>query len=256
MEYGTMKERQTDVIFNRKRCFVHSPFTLIELLVVIAIIATISTMVCVAIFHARSSGDRSVCFSNLRQVGLMHLQYADSNQGLFCPAWDETFCQWDSDSNYEEGGFLSRSVREAGDANNTELFSCPSAKKKFREQKYAPKFAGYGYNYMLSFASHRDFPPKFRWVSPAKVTQPGRVVIAADAAVMWSADEVGPTSFLNQPSSGTGGYADFRHNDMANAVFVDGHCEAREMQKSGRQNGESLGYLSEDDSAYDPFFRK
>ena len=255
MVYGKMKESHAEAI-NRRERIVRSPFTLIELLVVIAIISTISSMVCVAIFHARSSADRAVCFSNLRQVGLMHLQYADSNQGLFCPAWDETFCQWDSDSNYEEGGFLSRSVREAGDANNTELFSCPSAKKKFREQKYAPKFAGYGYNYMLSFASHRDFPPKFRWVSPAKVSRPGRVVIAADAAVMWSADEVGPTSFLNQPSSGTGGYADFRHNDMANAVFVDGHCEAREMQKSGGQNEESLGYLSEDDSAYDPFFRK
>lgn len=231
-------------------------FTLIEMLVVVAIIATLVTIVGVAMFQAKASGNRALCFSNLRQVGMLHLQYADSNQGLFCPAWDETFCQWDSSSDYKGGGFLSRSSREAGDANSTELFSCPDAAKKFKAQKYAPRFAGYGYNYMLSFADHRDYPPAFRFVSAAKVTSPGRVVIAADAAVMWSADEVGPTSFLNQPSSNTGGYADFRHNDMANAVFVDGHCESREMKKSGNQNEESLGYLSEDDSAYDPYFRK
>lgn len=231
-------------------------FTLIEMLVVIAIIAVLATLIGSAVFYVRASGDKALCFSNLRQVGVLHLQYADSNRGLFCPAWDETFCQWDSSSDYEEGGFLSRSTREAGDANNTGLFSCPEAKKKFKEQKYAPKFAGYGYNYMLSFADHRDYPPAFRFVSVSKVRNSGSVVIAADAGVMWSADEVGPTSFLNQPSSNTGGYADFRHGSEANAVFVDGHCESREMKKSGKQNEESLGYLSEDDSAYDPCFRK
>lgn len=234
----------------------HSEFTLIEMLVVIAIIAALATMIGSAVFQVKGSGEKALCFSNLRQVGLMHLQYADNNEGIFCPAWDETFCQWDSASNYKEGGFLSRSVHEAGDANNTEVFSCPAAQKKFRKKEYAPKFSGYGYNYMLSFASHRDFPPAFRFVKTVKVNRPGKVVIAADAGVMWSADEVGPTSFLNQPSSGTGGYADFRHQELANAVFVDGHCESREMKKSGGQNEKSLGYLSEDDSAYDPFFRK
>ena len=234
----------------------HARFTLIEMLVVISIIAALATMIGSAVFHAKESGEKALCLSNLRQVGLMHLQYADNNQGTFCPAWDETFCQWDSDNRYQEGGFLSRSVREAGDANNTEVFSCPAAKKKFQEKEYAPKFAGYGYNYMLSFASHKDFPPAYRWVKTGKVKRPGKVVIAADAAVMWSADEVGPTSFLNQPSSGTGGFVDFRHLEQANAVYVDGHCESRDMKKSGNQNEESLGYLSDDDSAYDPFFKQ
>lgn len=231
-------------------------FTLIEMLVVIGIIALLATFIAASVMSARASGDKALCLSNLRQVGMMHLQYADNNKGLFCPAWDETFRQWDSDSNYEDGGFLSRSMGDVGNSNETAVFSCPEAEKKFNEKEYAPKFAGFGYNYRLSFASHRDSPPSFRFVNVVKVRRPGHVVLVADSGVMWSADEVGPTSFLNAPSSGTGGYADFRHGDMANAVFVDGHCESREMQKSGGQNEESLGYLSEDDSAYDPFFKQ
>ena len=73
----------------------HARFTLIEMLVVISIIAALATMIGSAVFHAKESGEKALCLSNLRQVGLMHLQYADNNQGTFCPAWDETFCQWD-----------------------------------------------------------------------------------------------------------------------------------------------------------------
>ena len=222
---------------------------------VISIISVLATLIGSAVFHVRSAGDKALCLSNLRQIGIMHLQYADGNRGIFCPAWDETFCQWDSDSNYKDGGFLSRSVRDAGSANEVKVFSCPEAEKKFNKQKYAPEYAGFGYNYLLSFASHRDGPPKYRWVGVTKVKRPGKVVVSADAGVMWSADEVGPTSFLNAPSSGTGGYVDFRHSETANAVFVDGHGESRVMKKSGGQNEESLGYLSADDSAYDPFFK-
>jgi len=55
-------------------------FTLIELLVVIAIIAILASIIMPALGRAREAARRAVCISNLHNIGLMILMYANDNE--------------------------------------------------------------------------------------------------------------------------------------------------------------------------------
>ena len=236
-------------------------FTLVELLVVIAIIAILAGLLLPALSSSRDRARLALCLGNIREVTLMHLYYVDASGGYFCPAWDASFESWESSANHRGPGILARVVPDSGAAKGR-VFECPAAKSSlFMNPAWTARYAGYGMNYQLSFARPSDSPPNYRPCRIQAVKTPSRLVLLADAACFLTGTDgrPAPTAFLYNPSSGRGGYADFRHSKACVAAFVDGHASSwlsftpRPADSSGFED--RVGYLSPDDSLYDPFWR-
>jgi len=64
---------------------IRAGFTLVELLVVIAIIAVLISVLLPSLNKARRQAEAVQCASNMRQVGLALLMYADQNEGWLFP---------------------------------------------------------------------------------------------------------------------------------------------------------------------------
>lgn len=93
----------------------HRAFTLVELLVVISIIALLVAVLLPALQGARDVARQIQCQSNLRQVHLTHMVYAEDHDGRLPPQWDggRTWLE-----QFADGGYL------AGRNNRDQLRFC------------------------------------------------------------------------------------------------------------------------------------
>ena len=236
-------------------------FTLIELLVVIAIIAILAGLILPALSSSRDSARLAICLGNLREVTLMHLFYTDASNGYFCPAWDTSFSSWESSPNHRGPGILSRVVPDSSAATGR-VFECPVAKSSlYTNLAWTARYAGYGMNYLLSFGSASAQPPKYRFCRIQSIKTPSRLILLSDTACFLSGSgkRPSPTAYLYNPTSGKGGYSDFRHSGACAVSFVDGHAASwtsftpRPPDTSGWEK--RVGYLASDDAMYDPFWK-
>jgi len=259
-------------------------FTLIELLVVISVIAVLMAILMPALQRAREQGQRAVCLSNLKQLGLAWIMYADENNQRIVNGAGGIYSHtsgslredpwvgrcWASD--YTTGGQLPVEQQKDEIANGAlwqyakelKLFACPTGTRG-EMVTYAAMDGvnglnslngrtgvSTGSNYVNSVGTRVG--KTILWLKKTtEITTPG----PTDRMVFIDEGWVTPDSFAMNYTTGTW-WDDppTRHGDGTNVSMADGHSEywkwkGTETAKFGRdrERGHNTGLTPQSDEA-------
>jgi prepilin-type N-terminal cleavage/methylation domain-containing protein/prepilin-type processing-associated H-X9-DG protein len=242
--------------------FARRGFTLIELLVVIAIIAILAAILFPVFAQAREAARKSSCSSNLKQIGIAMMMYAQDYEGGYplhytSPPSYTSGCYW-------FGCVNGTTVDKAQGllypyAKNNQIQHCPSFKANFA---YSGATGGYGYNWIYLASDTAAGRYGDAMVSEAQIQRPADCIAFTDTATYRTGGTPGVyETFSVAPPSSSLGYGDFpnahfRHAETCNAVFVDGHVKAlKPVRLSTNPNNANnrihhLGADANDDARY------
>jgi prepilin-type N-terminal cleavage/methylation domain-containing protein/prepilin-type processing-associated H-X9-DG protein len=199
-------------------------FTLIELLVVIAIIAILAAILFPVFAQAREKARSASCQSNLKQMALGVLMYAQDFDEKYPPVYvDAAFRQVWVD-------FIQPYIK------NIQVFRCPSATAA-RRFWYSPSGVSASYNMPMNHIFTEG------WANPRSVpqiTQPATLYMLLDGIDFWThycpldlgrgcydprrVPAIYACRLGNNPNDWGAGVPIY-HSEGANAAFLDGHVK-------------------------------
>jgi len=247
-------------MYNQKQ----KAFTLIELLVVISIITLLMAILVPALAAARIGTRALVCKSNLRQILIANIGYANESDGFYVPAASD---MWDNAGLHRWHG-----VRDALDEPfdplrgplieylaDDRVKECPAKVDFVKGQDWDTNFeqGGGGYGYNMTYIGSRLWQNginsiqawKDAYATTTRMTEiasPGKTLMFADTAMANAQRSLIEYSFAEPPFNVHNGRPvtsfymspsiHFRHRARANIGLADGHIESRQMAQSGKEN--------------------
>lgn len=232
-------------------------FTLIELLVVISIIAVLAALLLPALARSRELARRSLCMSNLRQMGFALHIYTGDNDG-WAPrksvAGDST---GQGIPTFWGGDVLLPTMETEG--LSRDVVSCPSAgildPPVARATPQAPNYdTTYSYLIGLNDARYNQslydtwYETVRRVAAPRIDAQPDYYLIADGAYHLTDEGFMGHGRHAGQPVGGfvhvnhLGSLGTFLANlEGGNRLYADGHVEWVDKSRMGRNDGSVFG---------------
>jgi prepilin-type N-terminal cleavage/methylation domain-containing protein/prepilin-type processing-associated H-X9-DG protein len=196
-------------------------FTLIELLVVIAIIAILAAILFPVFAKAREKARQTSCLSNMKQIGLAFMQYAQDYDETLPTDWITLPPGTPWTDRYTWRAAIFPYIK------NTQVFSCPSD-----SYVYSGALAGqcqngegnipasYGDN-TFHWDSGVPNPPGTLYCRVGQILLPAQLIIAGDSSYGGHQLSYQPNT-LNTVRSDPGS---MRHNEGCNYCFADGHAK-------------------------------
>lgn len=193
-------------------------FTLIELLVVIAIILLLAAILFPVFSRVRDKARQSTCQSNLKQIGLGILQYAQDNNERLPNTYDDGAGHTD----YSWRVFIEPYIK------GRNVFACPSNPKKEVISDDTKNPISYASNYSTGNTVGGSAPMSHN-PSPLLLIQ------ISNPEMVWMVTEETQGDFRipYQTSADLCVSLFAGHSGMANWLFVDGHVKALKPSRTG-----------------------